>query len=303
LEFPCEYNEFNVTGWEYLAARDLGLIKDVKIGSVYYTNNVINFTDYVKHWYEYKDANPKKTNPIEYTIGKIMMNSLYGKLAQNPARYFDYKIVKGGTPICYQPKPDEQDNCVICGQRMLDHGWKLEREYDQHEIHIRESLWRIKYQFGVEWTGKTIYKNVATGASITGFTRAHLLRAMHGLGIHNVIYCDTDGIACQETANFDALSYTKALGDWDIEERCAPVGHFGGKKLYAIRLSKTDPKTGKSLEKIATKGSRLKFDDIVRIVNGETIEWKNDFPTFAIDGSATWITRKIRRTGLTVPTG
>jgi len=76
LEFPHEYNEFHVTGWEYLAARDLGLISDVKIQSVRYSNKTINFTDYVHHWYQYKDAHPKKTNPIEYTIGKIMMNSL-----------------------------------------------------------------------------------------------------------------------------------------------------------------------------------------------------------------------------------
>jgi hypothetical protein len=291
LDFPHEYNEFNVTGWEYLAARDLGLIENVKIHSVLYTPNTINFRDYVSHWYGYKNAHNKKTNPIEYTIGKIMMNSLYGKLAQNVANYFDYKIVKAGTPICYEPEPstDGKETCTKCNELMINHGWKLEREYDQHEIHIRESLWRIRYKFGAEWTGKAIYKNVATGASITGFTRSHLLRAMHGLGIENILYCDTDGIACTADANFDALSYTDALGDWEKEDMGSPIGHFGGKKLYAIQLS-----NGK--EKLATKGARLNFSDIVKIVNGDTILWENPAPTFSIDGSATFIHREIRRT-------
>jgi hypothetical protein len=293
LEFPHEYNEFHITGWEYLAARDLGLIDDVKFQSVRYSNRTINFGEYVAHWYKYKNAHPKKTNPIEYTIGKIMMNSLYGKLAQNPANYFDYKMVAGGTPICYEPVPDLEDKlCTLCGEPLLDHGWKLEREFGKHEIHIRESLWRFKYRYGIEWEAKGLYKNVATGASITGFTRSHLLRAMHGLGIENILYCDTDGIACTAGANFDALSYTDALGDWEQEDMGAPIGHFGGKKLYAVRLS-----TGK--EKIATKGARLKFDDIVKIVNGETILWENPAPTFSIDGSAKFIHREIRRTAKT----
>jgi hypothetical protein len=291
LEFPHEYNEFHVTGWEYLAARDLGLIDNIQIHSVRHTHDTITFDEYVQHWYAYKNAHSKKTNPIEYTIGKIMMNSLYGKLAQNPANYFDYKIVAGGTPICYEPeaKADDNETCGVCDKPMLDHGWKLEKEYGQHEIHIRESLWRFKYRYGIEWEAKGLYKNVATGASITGFTRSHLLRAMHGLGIENILYCDTDGIACTAGANFDALSYTDALGDWEKEDMGSPIGHFGGKKLYAIQLT-----TGK--EKLATKGSRLKFSDIVKVVNGETILWENPAPTFSIDGSAAFIHREIRRT-------
>lgn len=196
---------------------------------------------------------------------------------------------------------------------MIDHGWKLEREYGNHEIHIRESLWRFKYRYGVEWEAKGLFKNVATGASITGFTRAHLLRAMHKLGIEHVIYCDTDGITCTADAHFDNLSFTDALGDWGYEDQGSPIGHFGGKKLYAIKLS-----TGKV--KLATKGARMnereviklidgisvrhsvKDDDLalnrmLEIVNGETFLWENPAPSFAIDGSANFVKRRIRRTG------
>lgn len=77
LNFPRAWGTYHVTGWEYVAAKDLGLIDDEQIISVRYSNEKISFGDYVKHWYDYKNRHNKKTDPINYTIGKIMMNSLY----------------------------------------------------------------------------------------------------------------------------------------------------------------------------------------------------------------------------------
>lgn len=77
LRFPSEKNTYHVTGWEYNAAKQLGLIEDENILSVRYTDEKITFKEYVQHWFEYKSRHNKKTQPIEYTIGKIMMNSLY----------------------------------------------------------------------------------------------------------------------------------------------------------------------------------------------------------------------------------
>ena len=271
LSFPHEYDLYHVTGWEYRAAKELGLISDEKIVSVRWTQNTISFKEYVTHWFEYKARHDKNTDPVNYTIGKIMMNSLYGKLAQNPARYFDYKIVAAGTPIDFE------------------NGWELQLEYDGHEIHRRESLWKWKNELGVGWTAKTIYKNVATGASITGYVRAVLLRAMQAVGRHNVIYCDTDGIVLTEGANIDSLNLGKLIGQWGIDDERAPLGHFAGKKLYAVHQS-----DGK--KKVASKGSKLDFDQLERIINGETVNWKNDAPAFSIDGTAKFVTRDIRAT-------
>lgn len=275
LIFPHEYNVFSVTGWEYLAAKKLGLFRDEKLINVSWTAKTINFQPYVKHWYEYKAAHDKETDPVNYTIGKIMMNSLYGKLAQNPARYYDYRIVAAGTE--------------------LDHknGWLLSKEFDGHEIHRRESLWKYKHELGVQWEGKAIYKNVATGASITGHVRATLLLAMHTLGMEHVLYCDTDGLVVTQHADINRLQLSPRLGDWGIDDTGASIGHFAGKKLYGIKLS-----TGK--EKIASKGSRLNFSHIERIVNGETVRWQNDAPSFKIDGSASFVVRDIRAT-VTLP--
>lgn len=278
LSFPHAHGEYNVTGWEYLTAKEFGLISDEKIMRVRYTNERINFRDYVTHWYEYKKNHPKKQHPIEYTIGKIMMNSLYGKLAQNPARYYDYKICPAATEV-------DSEN-----------GWQLYSEYDGHEIHRRESLWKWKYELGVQWEAKAIFNNVATGASITGFTRAHLLTAMCRLGMDRIIYCDTDGIVCHSDVDLGVLSMSDEIGDWELEDT-SPIGHFAGKKLYGIKLSELDPKTGDNKIKIASKGSKLAYSDLERIIRGETVVWKNPAPTFSIDGSAKFMQRKIKATG------
>lgn len=277
LSFPHEYDLYYVTGWEYLAAKELGLISNVSIKTVIWTRETITFTDYVTHWFEYKASHDKNLDPVNYTIGKIMMNSLYGKLAQNPARYYDYKIYPAGTSIDYE------------------NGWELQTEYEGHEIHRRESLWKYKFEYGVGWEGKQIYKNVATGASITGYVRSVLLRAMHEVGIENVIYCDTDGIVLKDNADTSKLYIGPEIGKWGIDDECAPVGHFAGKKLYAVHGS-----DGK--KKVASKGSKLDFDELVRIINGETVQWKSEAPAFGIDGSAKFVVRNIRATAKSLAT-
>ncbi len=293
LMFPHEYNQFHVTGWEYLAALELDLISNIKIQSVRWTEKKINFKTYVNHWYKYKENHPKKIDPIGYTIGKIMMNSLYGKLAQNPARYYDYIIVNGGTEV------DEEN------------GWLWYTEFEGHEIHRRESLWKYKEAarvHGGEWEARNLYKNVATGASITGFTRAHLLRAMQTIGFQNVIYCDTDSIISTDRGNLSALSISENIGAWAVEENCARIGHFNGKKLYGVELSNGEPCTcgnqhkACKLHKIASKGARLTFKDMAAIAAGETIKYLPDAPSFSLANGIDFTDRLIRSTAKKEPT-
>lgn len=302
LSFPHRYDEFYVTGWEYLVAQEFGLIDNVQIRGVAYTENKINFTPYVKHWFQYKsdhsakDANGVRIDPVNYTIGKIMQNSLYGKLAQDGTKFFDNKVVPAGTYIC----PGKWQNrlqkfCELCGKPVKDHGWQLYLEYDNHEVHRRSSLWKYQQELGDEWEGKKIFYNVATGASITGFTRAHLLRAMCTLGMEHIIYCDTDGIVCDSSTDIHRIPITDNLGDWGLDDQ-SPLGHFAGKKLYGIRLSSVNKETGKPNVKIASKGSQLAWEDLETIIKGGVVEWSNPAPSFAIDGSAKFVHRKIRAT-------
>jgi hypothetical protein len=281
LSFPHEYDEYNITGWEYLVAREFGLFDNAKIHSIRYTKDKINFREYVEHWYARKSSIKKKDDPINYTIAKIMMNSLYGKLAQNITKYYDYKIMPGGTPICPFEADRDPIKCKLCGEKDSEHGWQISTEFAGHEIHRRSSLFKYKLKFGAEWEARSLYNNVATGASITGFTRAHLLRAMCIIGRSNVIYCDTDSIISKAGTDVTGLAQSPALGDWEVEDACAPIGHFAGKKMYGIQLSSTD-KYGKPEFKIASKGSKLFFDQMLELVEGKTVQWKSPAPSFSL---------------------
>lgn len=303
LNFPTARNTYHVTGWEYIAARDLGLIADEKILSVRHSIETITFAEYVQHWYEYKNSHPKKTDPINYTIGKIMMNSLYGKLAQNPERYHDYKIVSNGEKLpCTTPRPNDAGECKICGFKEMDHGWKFYTQFEGKTFHRRESLWKHHYRFGIEWESKPLYKNVATGASITGYARASLLRAVHAVGRDHIIYCDTDSLVVDQFADTSSLPQSNKIGDWEKEIDRAPVGHFAGKKLYAIE---TDPAAkctcdardgGCKRHKVVTKGARLTYKEVERIVAGEEILYEPAAPSFSLANGIGFIDRTIRRT-------
>lgn len=303
LHFPNEKATYHVSGWEYIAALDLGLIDDVKILSVRYTNDTITFKDYVQYWYEYKETHPKKSDPINYTIGKIMMNSLYGKLAQNPERYHDYKIVSNDAKLpCNTPHPDKHGKCMICGFEEMDHGWKFYTMFEGKTFHRRESLWKHHYRYGIAWESKPLYKNVATGASITGYARAALLRAIHLVGREHIIYCDTDSLVVDQFADPNILPQTDKIGDWEKEIDRAPVGHFAGKKLYAIEINPAEKCTCNERNgsckrhKVVTKGARLTYNEVVRVVAGEEILYEPAAPSFSLANGINFIDRTIRRT-------
>lgn len=315
LKFPTAHSKdvmedgtYKVTGWEYIAAMDLGLISDVKILSVRHTEATITFLDYVQHWYEYKNRHNKKTDPINYTIGKIMMNSLYGKLAQDASKYSDYKIMPDDAKLpCASPHPDKQGKCKICGFDEMEHGWTFFTKFEGKTFHRRDSLWKHQYRFGIEWEAKPLYKNVATGASITGYARASLLRAIHAVGREHVIYCDTDSVVVTQFADTSKLSQTDKIGDWEKEIARAPVGHFGGKKLYAIDIDPTakcmcEERNGScKRHKVVTKGARLTYKEVERIVNGEEILYQPAAPSFSLANGINFTDRLIRRTSNSGP--
>lgn len=311
LDFPHRRDVFNVTGWEYVAAKELGLIENENILSVRAPEKVITFSDYVNHWYKYKedhgakDKSGKLIDPINYTIGKIMMNSLYGKMAQNPERYHDYKILPIGSPLpCKKPILDKKNVCKICNFHEYEHGWLLHTTYEGKEFHHRPSLWKYQYRYGIEWEAKPLYKNVATGASITGYARAALLRGIHALGAENVIYCDTDSLVVKANADCSMLQQGKKIGDWDIEIDNAPTGHFAGKKLYAIDLDNGKACTCNDLmgckrHKVVTKGGKLTFAGMKNIATDPSaIEtYMSPAPSFSIARGTHFIVRNIRATG------
>lgn len=270
LTFPHGDGEFFVTGWEYVVAQKHGLISNVKIDFVCRLEKTMNFAAYVDHWYDHKATAEKAGDKAQRIVGKFMMNSLYGKLAQNPIHYYDYEIAEGGTAVNY------------------NEGWELAGEFDTVEIHRRSVMWRYEKQWGDEWQKFPIHYNVATGASITGFARAHLLDAAATVGFENIAYCDTDCLHVLPGGKLDKLRMDDELGAWASEGH-AKIAHYAGKKMYALELA--DGTT-----KIASKGAKLGLAEIKKLVKGEIVVWNNDAPTFSLARGTHFVTRSIRAT-------
>lgn len=256
LSFPDdqEIREFHVTGWEYLAARDCGVLKNAKIEKVYRFFDKINFKNYIDHFFKLKNESEKGTP--QYTISKLFLNSLYGKYAANPQKYKE-------TYIC--PPEFVNDSCKLLE---MEHAgtlgpWAL-LEGDLPDV-------------------KQTFYNVATAASITGFVRSYLFKAMRNC--EGVVYCDTDSIFC-EKAN---LPLSKNLGEWDLEATFKKGGGIGGKKLYAF-----EKKEGGF--KIASKGARLAPAQILRVCQGETVKYISEAPTFSCKKDAFFLAREIKMT-------
>lgn len=196
----------------------------------------------------------------------------------------------------------------------MDHGWLLEPQSDLHQIegslfkglefHQRPALWKYQYRYGIEWESKPLYKNVATGASITGYARASLLRGIHAVGPENVIYCDTDSLMVKRSVDLSMLDLSGRIGSWSVEIDNAPVGHFAGKKLYALDLANGKPCSCNDLmgckrHKVVTKGGKLTFSGMKNLANDpQAIEtYYSPAPSFSIARGTHYIVRNIRATG------
>lgn len=259
LIFPRDNaeREFTVSGWEYLAAMETGALSlDHEIISVIRFFLEIDFKEYIDHFYALK-ASSKKGSP-DYIFAKLFLNSLYGKFGANPDKYAEYTVIDPQF-IEAAKIAEKYEYAGDCGKWAL-----MSRDLEEH---------------------KQRFFNVAVAASITGFVRAYLWRAISKC--EGVIYCDTDSIACAGTGALK-LDPTE-LGAWDVEAEC-DYGAVAGKKLYAFRTNSGDWKT-------ATKGVRLSAEEIVRVAKGETVVHEPDAPTFSLSRGKVFTNRKIKLTG------
>jgi hypothetical protein len=242
LFFPIDncMRTYRVTGWEFLAAIETKTLTDWEILEVITFSDSIKFDNYVNHFYEIK-SHAEKGSP-EYIFSKLFLNSLYGKFGANPEKYEEYMVVR--------PQYIEAAN--------VD-GYDFCAELDKWAL-VSRPLAEEKQR----------YYNIAVAASVTGFVRAYLWRAIKQC--KGVIYCDTDSISC---ADYSGLATSKtALGAWDVEATCNR-GAVAGKKLYAFH-------TNAGTWKTASKGVKLTPAEIFRIAQGETVEYKPEAPTFSL---------------------
>jgi hypothetical protein len=263
LWFPHdnELREYTVTGWEYSAAVDTQSLRGMTVKESFVFNERVDFADYINYFYEMRLKAKAEKNEAESLFAKLLMNSLYGKFASNPENYRNYMIV-----------PMD----VIAG--LESEGWSFSGElgpWGLAEAPLPENEQR--------------YYNVATAASITGFVRAMLWRAIHSS--KGVLYCDTDSIAVEGKGS--AVSLGERLGQWKHEGNFDRAG-IAGKKLYIFQ-GKPDAK-GERAYKTASKGARLANDQLWEVAAGAQIYHYAEVPTFSIKKAPVFTNRRIKRT-------
>lgn len=296
LGFPDDETrrEYTVTGWEFQAAKDTNTISDVEVlESITFVTHV-DFADYINHFYNQRLECKAKGDEAGSLFAKLLMNSLYGKFAANPNNYKNYMIVPmehiGGLGKCgfcrVWQATQSLKACDKAGFRKCTcTGWDFAGELGP---------WGLAQQDLPEERQR--FYNVATGASITGFVRAMLWRAIHSS--KGVLYCDTDSIAVQKAGQSVVLG--DALGQWKHEGDFDKAG-IAGKKLYIFRgadgwwvtkegktiQAKAKPKGGERLYKTASKGVRLKKAQLWAVARGETVIHTGIAPTFSPTRSIT----------------
>lgn len=276
LFFPNDDVErtYHVTGWELVAALDTGTVTVSGCSEVWGFYETIDFSDYILHFYEERQKAKQCGDKLGDIFCKLLMNSLYGKFGSNPEQYRSYMIVP---PDCIGR------NGTLAGEnrRGEEIEWEWAGEFGE-QVLVSSELDEIE---------QTFY-NVATAASITGYVRAFLWRAL--CGCKEPLYCDTDSIAALDVGDIPN-GFGDALGQWGIDGEFLG-GAFGGRKLYAMEyVTPVKDKKGKVItHKVASKGTRLKASEIYKIANGGEVLFEPESPTFSVHKPPSIINRRVR---------
>lgn len=286
LEFPIGVRDFYACIHEIRAGLETGTLRIHRVYETVYFTHESTFDNFIDTFYKRRLEAGANGDEVRKLFYKLVMNSSYGKFAQDPRKYESWLFDPVDIPspllceVCHEidiGKVAKIDgySCAKCESKTHDaYGWYLHTEHSGKHIYARPQKVRAGSGFF----------NVATAASITSAARASLLRGISSA--NRPIYCDTDSIICEA---LDAELDDKKLGAWK-EEFQADTLCIAGKKLYAVFSE------GLEIKK-ASKGVKLTGDEIRRICEGETIEYANPVPKFKLDGTAQFITRKIKRTG------
>lgn len=288
LAFPIGTRDFYACIHEIRAGLATSTLKIHKVYHSIYFDGETNFANFIDTYYAMRLDASAKGDDIRKLFYKLVMNSSYGKFAQDPRKYENWlfdpdEIPSPGYCIeCHsrisKGQPKEECESCDCGGTS-PYGWYLHTQREGRNIYA--SPQRVR-------AGS--FYNVATAASITSAARASLLYGLQSA--RRPLYCDTDSIICEGfegRENWGVSIDDKRLGAWKSEARGDRVA-IAGKKLYAVY-------SDSECIKKASKGVKLTADEIMRVCAGEVIEYAHPVPKFKMDGSAQFTVRNIRRTG------
>lgn len=270
-----DYGSFRTTRYEFEAALELGLIENVNIDATIDNEELTDFSKHFVPLYEERAALTNRISELEASGGKhspewwevhkerlyfkYLLNTGYGKFAQNPRRFKEWFITEPDATAPEGYGEDAKFRNEVC------------------------AMWARP-------APRQSFNNVGTAASITGAARSMLMRAIHGAV--DPIYCDTDSIICRKLNGVEI--HRSKLGAWKLEREISEV-IINGKKLYAYKYLDRDGQMAEPL--IKSKGvSGVTWDDMVRMYNGEVLAFKNFAPTLTRDGNQFYMTRHIRAT-------
>jgi len=266
LTFPSDKRtrRFDVTGWEFVVAQELGLMSVFEVNRVMRFVDDVSFADYVQHFFALKtnaktrlDNDPGDQDAkADYLFAKYFLNTLYGKLASNPAEYSEYLVLP----------PHHLEAARVTGD------YRFVAQLSQANALASRPLPAYLQR----------YLNVATAASITGFVRAKMARARHVCG--GVLYSDTDSILASDVSALDL--HPTRLGAWDVEAHVS-MAAIAAKKLYAFKIADSDK------YKTASRGVRLGAADIIRVARGDVVTYRAEAPTYSVAKGPHFLVRDV----------
>ena len=247
---------YHASGWEINKGLETGTLKIDKVLKVHKPAMLNDFTCYVEKFFDWKRQAEVDGDLIMRIFAKILLNSAYGKFAQDGRRFKKCCIV----PVGEWPDNDAK----WCASKR----WRWVEDIETgHSIFERDDP-------------QDLFFNVATAASITANVRAYLWGSI--LQSDTPLYCDTDSIVCRK---FNGPMGDK-LGEWSMEAELSEA-HIAQRKMYAL-------KTKDGEHRVASKGVRLDFDQIKNgISKGEIVTFKKESPSFSLRHGQRFIPRKI----------
>jgi DNA polymerase type B, organellar and viral len=265
LSFTEPHGVFHTTSHELRLALSLGLFEVEEIEEAFIPRNTQSFAEFVDTFVAEKIVAKETKDKIAETFAKLILNSAYGRFGINPYDFFDYHIQ------------------IVGDARPLDTDDKA--DWEPYEKNNEFTLWRRRVNDPADTDSAiTGFEDVAIAASITSAARAVLMLAI--VQAKRPIYCDTDSLICEQIRNVEISE--SALGAWKLEAKGNRAA-IAGKKLYALFDGDTEVKS-------ASKGVKLTGAEIVRVAQGETIDWKNDAPNFSLLGGVRFVHRRAKST-------
>jgi hypothetical protein len=234
------------TGW-YFSEEIYNAIKfgyKFKIIKGYLFDKGYIFTDYVNTLYDLK-LNSEK-NSANYTISKLLLNSLYGKLGMNPELQ-KHAIVKSNNDDYYKLFIENTVTKFVDFNNGTEIVSLSKKNNNTSEIDLNNSK-MSKTKFDV---------SIAIAVAVTGYARIYM-SAIKNMNDTTLYYSDTDSVILDKPLNNNMIG--PELGQLKLEYTF-DEGIFLCPKVYGIKYS---DKEGIKKELVKIKGLKnpISFDEM-----------------------------------------